>query len=201
MKKQNRILTTALLVITFFLVIVMLVARIQGKTPQLFGFQVLRVSSASMEPKLQVGDVILSKRVRDITTLKPGDIITYKGEIGGYADKIITHEVTIEPYKSNGKYYLQTMGIANSHVDPEISEDQVIGKMVCKVPVLSALYAFFLSKWGLVVILGFLALLFTNEVLVLKRLIKNKDNDTSDSLSEDTDEKDSHVADSTDNQE
>ena len=170
----------------------MLVARIQGKTPQLFGFQILRISSSSMEPKLQVGDIILSKRVKDVTTLKLGDIITYEGEIGGYADKIITHEVALEAYEVNGEYYLRTIGIANEHTDPEISEGQVMGKMVCTIPVFKAIYDFFITPWGLVLILGFLALLFTNELIVLIKLIKNgaDEEDSEDDLNDEINERD-----------
>lgn len=154
--------------------------RIQGKTPELFGYQILRISSASMEPKLQVGDIILSKSVRDITAVKLGDVITYHGEVGSYTGKTITHEIVREPYESNGTYYMQTMGIANSYPDPEISEEQVIGRMVCALPILSSVYNFFMTPMGLVVVLGFLALMFINEVLSLRRLFKESQDDEAD---------------------
>lgn len=172
MKKFKNVLSAVLLVITFIVLIVLVFTRIQGKTPQIFGYRILRVSSSSMEPKLYVGDIILSKSVDDIESLKVGDIITYNGEAGSFAGKVITHEVAVAPYESGGKFYLQTIGIANNYPDPEISEEQVIGKMVCTVPVLSAVYNFFITPWGLAVILGFLALLFINEVFSLRRLVK-----------------------------
>lgn len=153
-----------------------------------------------MEPELKVGDIILSKRVKDITTVKCGDVITYKGEVGSYSGKNITHEVTQVPYKSNGKYYLQTMGIANTYSDPEISEDQVIGRMVCKLTLLSKVYSFFLTPWGLAAILGFLAVMFINEVVALRRLLRDRGDITSDSLCEDQAEDASQSTDSTDYQ-
>lgn len=132
-----------------------------------------------MEPELKIGDIILSYRVDDIASVKQGDIITYNGETGDYAGKSITHQVTTEPHELNGKYYLQTRGIANSYPDPEISEDQVIGKMVCKVNLLTAIYNFFATPWGLIIILGILAVLFINEVFVLRQLVKeNEDEET-----------------------
>lgn len=148
--------------------------RIQGKTPELFGFQMLRISSSSMEPTLKVGNIILSKSVRDVSKLEEGDIITYEGEVGGYAGKTITHQVTVEPYLYGDKYYMQTMGVANGYNDPEISEDQVIGKMVCKVPLLGFLYNFFITPWGLVIILALLVFLFVSEVFNMKNLLKEK---------------------------
>lgn len=127
-----------------------------------------------MEPKLKVGNIILSKSVKDVSKLEEGDIITYEGLVGGYAGKTITHQVTVEPYQYGDKYYLQTMGIANGYNDPEISEDQVIGKMVCKIPLLGLLYNFFITPWGLVLILAFLAFLFVSEIFNLKKLLKEK---------------------------
>lgn len=187
MKKVINILFAVVLLITFVLVMLLVFTRLQGKTPQFFGYRILRVSSSSMEPELHVGDIILSKSVEDISSLEVGDIITYNGEVGSYAGKIITHEVAVAPYESGGKFYLQTVGIANSYPDPEISEDQVMGKMVCTVPVLSAVYNFFITPWGLAVILGFLAILFVNEIFSLVHLVKEKDVEASMDNSDNTD--------------
>lgn len=183
MKKIVNVISAIILVITFIFVVLLVFTRIQGKTPEVFGYQILRVSSSSMEPRLEVGDVILSKKVDDITSLKLGDIITYKGESGSYSGKLITHEVTLEPYEYNSKYYLQTMGIANTLPDPEISEDQVVGIMICTLPFLSGVYNFFMTPWGLIIVLGFLAILFVNEAFALKKLVsedKASDADLSD---------------------
>lgn len=176
MKKLGNIISVILLIITFLLVILLIVTRIQGKTPRVFGYQLLRVSSSSMEPKLMVGDIILSKSIKDIESVEVGDIITYKGIKGSFAGKLITHEVVGAPaLESDGKFYLQTMGFANSYPDPVISEDQVVGEMVCEVPFLSGVYTFFQTPFGLVVILLFLGVLFFNESVRLVNLVKGKD--------------------------
>ncbi len=164
-----------LLSVTFIMVLFLVVTKVQGETPQLFGFQVLRISSSSMTPVLNEGDIILSKRVKDITTLKAGDIITYDGEAGSYAGKKITHEVIVEPYESDGKYYLQTWGVNNGYIDATISEDQVTGIMVCELPAVAAIYDFFRTPWGLVVTLGFLGIFFVNELMNLIKLVREKD--------------------------
>lgn len=175
MKIFKRIIAAVLLVITFALVFIFVITRIQGETPTLFGYQLLRVVSPSMEPELKVGDIILAKNVDDITTIEVGDIITYHGEFGDYAGKLITHEVIVPPYEAAGEYYLQTQGIANYYADPEISASQVQGKMVCTLPVFSAIYGFFMTPWGLIVVLGFLAILFINEVFSLIKVSKEKE--------------------------
>ena len=177
MKKFKNIFSVIILLVTFVLVIMLVFTRINGKTPELFGYQILRVSSSSMVPRLEVGDIILSQRVDDVTTLKQGDVITYKGEFGNYAGKSITHEVIVEPFQSEGTYYLQTKGIANDYPDPEIREDQIIGKMISTIPIFSAVYNFFMTPWGLIAILGFLAVLFINEIFALRQLVKENDDD------------------------
>ncbi len=130
-----------------------------------------------MVPKLEVGDIVLSQRVDDVTTLKIGDIITFKGEYGSYTGKSITHEIIVEPFKSDGTYYLQTKGIANDYPDPEICEDQIIGKMIMTIPIFRVVYNIFMTPLGLILVLGFLAILFINEVFALRHIVKENDED------------------------
>ena len=113
----------AILVLT---VIVFMGSKVNGKTPSLFGYSVLRVSTGSMEPELMIGDVILGKSVDDPTALKVGDIITYRGS-GQTEGLLVTHKVVVAPYKTaDGTYKLQTKGIANDAPDPEISTEDVL---------------------------------------------------------------------------
>jgi len=167
-KKTVNILSALLLLITFILVIIMMITRIQGKTPQLFGYQILRISSSSMAPTLEVGDIIVSRRA-DPETIKSGDILTYNGEYGSYKGKLITHMVVAEPYEAGGKLYFSTMGIANDYVDPEISQDQIVGKMICKSEFLSTVYAFFITPFGLITVLCILGLLLISELFAFKK--------------------------------
>ena len=181
MKNFKKILAILLVMVTFLLVMVFVVTRVQGKTPTLFGYQILRVVSPSMEPELMVGDVILTKKVKDVSSIELGDIITYNGKEGSYAGKLITHKVVLEPYEGDdGTIYLQTRGTANYYADPEISGDQVVGMFVRPLPVFTKVYSFFMTPWGLIVILSFLAILFFNEIVSLVRTIADKEDKTAD---------------------
>lgn len=180
MNKFKNIFSAIILIITFVLVLFLMFTKIMGKTPEFFGWQVLRISSPSMEPSLNVGDIILSQRVDDVSTLCTGDVITYNGEVGDYAGKMITHEVVKAPYKANeldDTYYLVTKGTANEYDDPEISEDQVVGIMKSKLVVLSTIYSIFITPWGLFIVLGFLAVLFINEAFALRQLVKENEDE------------------------
>lgn len=140
----------AILVLT---VIVFMGSKVNGKTPSLFGYSVLRVSTGSMQPELMIGDVILGKSVDNPTALKVGDIITYRGS-GQTEGLLVTHKVVVAPYKtSDGTYKLQTKGIANDAPDPEISTEDVLYIMVCKLGFIDTLYNLFFSPWGLLILL------------------------------------------------
>lgn len=81
------------------------------------GFQFFKVGSGSMEPTLQVGDIILVQRQENYST---DDIITYKSN-GEY----ITHRII----EIDGDTVV-TKGDANNTEDEEINKEQIIGKYV-----------------------------------------------------------------------
>lgn len=181
MKKLKSILSVIILLVTFVLVITLVFAKINGSTPEIFGYKLLRISSPSMEPKLVTGDIILSRSIDDLSQIKAGDIITYEGQQGDYSGKLITHEVISSVQRADGGYELQTKGTANEYPDPQIDGEYVQGVMVCTLPVFSAIYSFFVTPWGLAVILGILAVLFINEAFLLVQLVKeNRENEKSE---------------------
>ncbi len=175
----KRILNIMLSVILFILIAVIaitIVMRVSGNTPNLGGYMIFRVSSGSMEPELKIGDVILTKEVPDITSLKKGDIVTYKGQSGDLTGKLITHQVVKAPYKENNTYYFLTKGLANQDADSPVSEKQLVGIMVCKIPFLGELYDFFLTPWGLIAAILLIILAFSGEFWNIYKLSHEKEN-------------------------
>ena len=167
MRKFVNILTTVLLVFLVALVVLVFVVRLTGNSPSIFGYHVFRVSSGSMEPELHIGDVILVKNV-GVEELAEGDTITYKGDEGEFADKMITHRVIEAPHEENGIWYLRTQGIAEgTYPDPEITYSQVEGKFVSKLTFMNAIYNFFLSPAGLIVFVFIIIVLFGYEMISL----------------------------------
>ncbi len=145
-------------------------ARMKGDSPSLFGYSVYRVSSASMEPQLMVGDVILGKAVTDPKTIEVGDIVTYEGK-DDLAGMLITHEVIIPPTEEDGRLMLQTKGIANDDPDAPIEADTVVSVMVCEVSFLIPFYNFFFSPWGLLTIVGLIIVVFIDELILLVKTL------------------------------
>lgn len=174
----KRIFNILLSVILFALIAVIaitIIIRITGNTPNLGGYMIFRVSSGSMEPELKLGDVILAKDVSDITSLKEGDIVTYNGTSGNFAGKRITHQVIKAPYEENGTYYVVTKGTANSEADPPIKEEQLVGVMICKIPLIGELYSFFLTPWGLITSILLILLAFSGEFWNIYKLSHEKE--------------------------
>lgn len=167
----KNIICWGMLILLVGIVVVFLTTRINGGTPSMFGFSIYRVSSGSMEPELSVGDVILDKKVDDVSTLKVGDVITYEGS-GSTEGMMITHKVIVEPHTDeNGATVLQTQGIANEIPDEPITADKVQSIMICKIPYLDTMYNLFLSPWGLLIFVALLILIFIDEVINLVRIL------------------------------
>lgn len=176
-EKIKKIFGYALVLILVVVLIYVLVARVTGETPSMFGFSMLRVSSESMEPELNVGDIILVKEVEP-ETLNKGDVITYNGEEGPVAGKLITHQIVSEPYEKDGVYYFTTRGIKPGALDdPEIDDTQIHGKVLCKIPLVGTLYDFFTHWYGLAAFAAILLIAFSSEIINLVSIIRNKDED------------------------
>lgn len=182
LKKTLRIIKNVIFVIVMTVLvgfmIITLTARISGGTPSLFGHALYRVSSGSMVPTLEVGDIILSKDC-DPMELKNGDIITYNGTSGQFAGKRVTHRVVEEPYynEADGEYYLVTKGDDNPVKDTPIKTSQVTGKLVDKIEFLKWIYDIFVTPWGLLILIALIIIAFFNEIVIFVKALTGNDDD------------------------
>ncbi len=118
-------------IITFFLLVILLVVVLQKFTNNkiaLGNIYIFQVATGSMEPVYKVGDIIVVSKTNP-KDLKIGDDVTYHGSENEFAGLTITHRIINTRYE-NGKYYFITKGVANTGEDPEISEDNVYGKVI-----------------------------------------------------------------------
>lgn len=174
----KNIICWALVAVLVFTLVIFFTSRVNGSTPSIFGYSIFRVSSGSMEPELMVGDIILDKEVENPKDLKVGDVITFKSEDIG--DLFVTHKIIKAPYEENGKYMLQTQGVANDLPDKPITTDNVKGIMVQKIPFLNEVYNLFLSPWGLIILIGLIVLIFFDEIVVIVKILTNNDKSAKD---------------------
>ena len=114
-----------------------------------------------------IGDVILVKQA-DVEDIQKGDIVTYKGEEGDFANKFITHKMIEDPQYVDGEYVFKSQGIVEGALpDPVWYEDQLLGEFVCKIPFIDSIYSFFLKPYGLMTFILVIVLLFGYELISL----------------------------------
>jgi len=175
-RKVISVLSTILLLSATALVVFVFVIRLTGAKPKIFGYYIFNVASDSMTPMLEVNDVILVKQCGGEDVHK-GDVITYRGQSGELAGKDITHKVIEEPVKdSGGTIRIKTKGTKDGAIeDPILTGEQVIGKYVRTLKILSFIFTIFKQWYGLAIFLGVIVLLMGAEIRNLVKLSKKAD--------------------------
>ena len=136
LKIIGNILYFILFLIVVLMLIIVIIQRTSNNSISIGGYRIFAVATGSMVPKYEVGDVIISKEIEP-SEIKVGDTVVYKGEVGGFKDKFVTHQIQSINKQEDGTYKFTTKGISNIEADPEISETQVYGKIIYKVKTLS----------------------------------------------------------------
>lgn len=139
---------TVLWIAIILLLAIILVQRISNNKKSIAGLRIFTVISPSMVPKYHLGDSILVKYVAP-ENLKVGDDITYLGEKESFKDKIVTHRIVNIEKKEDGKYSIETRGIANDKSDPLITEAQVYGKVIYKIKSITKLNSVMGNLYGM----------------------------------------------------
>ena len=179
------IFRTILTIILVILIAVIVTQRVSDNKKAIAGFRVFNVITESMVPEYKVGDTILTKTVNP-SELKIGDDITYMGNKAPFKGMIITHRVVKIEKQEDGKFIIQTKGLANDIEDPEINESQVYGKVIYKIKSISFINGIIGNLYGMyfAIFIPFGIITFV-EFVLSKR---DKDNDTDEDEDEDNDE-------------
>ena len=166
---KNIVCWTLIAVLTVA-VIIFVFTKINGETPKVFGYTLHRIVTGSMRPELEVGDVIVSKEIKDKSEIAIGDIVTFQGD-ARFENNKVTHRVLVAPYDNGrGATVIVTKGDANIDDDGEISVGDVESKYHSKVVFLKSIYNFFFTPWGLFVFIFVLLLVFFDEIVNIVRL-------------------------------
>ena len=137
------------------IIIIGISLTIQGfnkkKLPSIFNIVPLVVTTESMEPKINGGDLIFVKKIDNADEININDIISFWDPTN--VNNIVTHKV-IDKYIEEGKIYFKTEGINNdSPDDTDVSEDLLIGRYVNKLPFVGNISMFVQSTEGLIICL------------------------------------------------
>jgi signal peptidase len=134
----------AILLINGYLLAAKLIFK--NDLPKLFGFAQIIVISGSMEPAVDVGDMLI---IREQSSYKVNDIVTYHSN-----NNLITHRVVDV---SDATIY--TKGDANNVTDEPVSLAAVEGNVVLLIPGVGNLLLFLKSPLGILLMLVVLFLL------------------------------------------
>lgn len=168
-------LISIFLICMLFYVISGKIAEKKGKNP-LYGFYT--IISSSMEPTINVYDVVLVKKT-SIGKLKNGDIITFYSNNSYFGDTPITHRIV----KKDSETFV-VKGDNNQNVDNDkVSPDNIIGKVILIIPSLGKLQFFLASKKGFVLAIIIPALIIITydiykiiNVIILKNKLSKLEN-------------------------
>ncbi len=131
------ILITALVLFVFMVCL----QRFTNNRISLFNFRLFTVVSGSMEPKYNIGDVLVAVETKP-EDVKIGDAVSYLGTKRELKDKVVTHQVIDIEKDKDGKYLFHTKGICTNCIveDPIVKEDALYGVVKYKLVILSYIY-------------------------------------------------------------
>ena len=147
------------------MLVIVILQRATDNSVALGGYRIFTVATGSMVPVYEVGDILIAKEIKP-EEIKVDDDLVYKGKEGSFKDKVVTHRV-LSIQEENGTYKIITKGVANTEQDPEITQEQVYGKVIYQVKSLS-----FISKM-ISNIYVFYFLIFVPIAFIIFKQIKN----------------------------
>lgn len=157
MKRLAKLIVNTITILLILIIVASLYSMLQykrnpDKLPAVLGYSTMSVLTGSMRPYLEPGDMIVDKAV-NAEAVKVGDVLTYKVD-----NAIITHRVTkIVP--KEGKLFFETRGDANNVEDSSlVGEDQIVGKVLFRIPYGGYIARFIRSPFGLFILVAVLIL-------------------------------------------
>lgn len=158
-----KIVRTLLYVVVGLLLLIIVVQKVTNNNLSIGGVRVFMIISESMKDEYEIGDILVSKHA-DVEDINIGDNVTYLGEKSEFRNLIITHKV-VEKKQKGDDYYFITRGTANEVDDPEIRYDQIYGKVVYKMIILSAIAKLMNNQLTYYILFTMVALIISIEIV------------------------------------
>ena len=184
----SKLISTAALIILIivgtFLVYYLISAKMVASNPEYRPkVNLYTIVSGSMQPNINVYDIVVDYMVDKPEDIKVGDVITFVSTSNISKNLIVTHRV-IEIKQVNGQIEYVTKGDYNATSDGDTAKfDNVIGKVILRFPQLGRLQFFLATKmgWFIVVLLPALGVIIYDIIKVIK-LVKLRN--TTDQISD-----------------
>ena len=152
LKEIPRFLYNLLIIFCVLLTLVIVLQRITDSNQSFYGIRIFSVASGSMVPQFGIGEVVICQDVNP-KDIEEGEVIVYRGNIGDLQNRLVMHEVIGIDTDENGYRTFHVKGIQNTAGDPDVKENQVLGKVIVKSLILSILYALATSTYASFIII------------------------------------------------
>lgn len=113
--------------------------------PTVLGLGLAVVISGSMEPEIQVDDLVVFAKTDDYAVR---DVIVYEGNT--YP---VTHRIVAMRTDGAGNTWVTTRGDANNVDDDEFAADRIVGEVVLVIPKVGKVQTFLQSPIGMLVLM------------------------------------------------
>lgn len=171
-KKIASILCMCLIALEILVISVIVVSKMSGKVPSVFGYNMYVVASPSMTPELEIGDIVISKTY-DGGELAVGDVVQFVSKSGESQGKIITHKIIWIGGENDDE--IITKGVANVQADAPINRSDVMSVVKYKTVVIDKIYGLLSSTWGFVFLVMIpLVAMIALEIISLSKNIKKE---------------------------
>ncbi len=135
-KLIKNIVNILLVVLVMSFVLLVCLQRFSNNKISFLNYRIFTVITGSMEPKYNIGDILIAKEVEP-SEIKVGDAISYLATRDEIKGNVVTHEVVNITKNENGEYLFHSKGLVNLIEDPVVHEDQLFGVVVYKTKILS----------------------------------------------------------------
>jgi len=127
--------------------------------PSVLGMEFFSIQTDSMSPFLNAGDLAIGRVIKDKSTLRPKDVITYWTVING--ERVLnTHRIEAI-YDGGGFLIFGTKGDNNPSADPlTVHESEVVGKYVGKIPSVGKALDYLQTPTGFLIVIVIPVFLF-----------------------------------------
>ena len=152
------LLYNILVILCVIVIAIIVMQRLSDSNRSIGGYKIFKVVSGSMEPKYDVGEVVICKET-EMEDIKIGDALVYRGKIGDLNGRIVMHEVIQISHDKNNNLTFFAKGLNNSKGDPEINESQVLGIVKFRSKILTLLYKLATSIYSAFAIITILVII------------------------------------------
>lgn len=166
-KEKSTKIKSTISIITYIILTPLLIYNISligqalmkpNETPSFLGIKTYIIISGSMKPELDIGDIVIVKKVKE-EELSVGDIISFRE-----GQTIVTHRIN-EIIDSNARREYITKGDNNNVVDSgTINKDVIEGKVIKKLPCIGKIGLILQGKILIIVIILIVYIYFSHSI-------------------------------------